>query len=149
MLPVIGLAIPWVMKDPRRLKAVLAGVVLIAVLWSFKMWLNARDARARAKEQIQQIEKRTSEREKELDAKQKELDIKEAEFVKRESDLAADRLKSAPFRTGINDLKQGLGAIDQKLSMKQSEVAKIPVSELDLWLRRAIAETEVKAEVAK
>ena len=127
MIPVIGAAIPWLMRDPKRVKYALIGALTIAALWSFRVWLVARDERAAAQAKIKQIEQITKDRQKELDARAAELTAKAEALDAAEASLEAQREALGKSRITIKtELAQGLNGLKSELSRVQGEISAVP-----------------------
>lgn len=136
----LGLAIPWLMRDPRRVKFALLGVCVVAALWSFRVWLVARDERAAAEAKIRQIEQLTETRQKELDAREAEVKAKQEAIDAAWANLDAERAVLSKSRLAIKgELAQGLDSLKTEMARSQGEIAAVPASELDAKIRSALA----------
>jgi hypothetical protein len=125
------------------MKGALIGVAIVAVLWSGKMWLNARDARARAQAEIKLIQEQTAIREKELEVREKSLSEREAAFevqvVAREQELAQ---RGAALERAGAGLKQavrvGMDNIAQQIASSQQEIQQLPPNEINGRFRKEL-----------
>ena len=140
MIPIVGMAVPWLMKDPKRVKYALIGVGIVAALWSFRVWLVARDERAAAQAKIRMIEQQTEERIKQLEARESEIKAKEEAIDAAIANLDAQRAVLGKSRLSIKtELANGLEGLKEELARTQGEAASIPADALDGKIREGLA----------